>query len=149
MPNLSTNKHAPALSILDIEEAVRFYDEGIGAETIARHFKVSRQAIYYHLRKRSIERRPAAWTGEDNPFWRGGEMFCPQITKIVTAAIQAKILTRPETCSVCGKVYKFKNGQNGIHGHHDDYNKPLEVRWLCLPCHHEWHKHNRAIPLAK
>jgi hypothetical protein len=29
-----------------------------------------------------------------------------------------------------------------LHGHHDDYAKPLEVRWLCAACHHSWHAAN-------
>lgn len=33
-------------------------------------------------------------------------------------------------CEVCGA--------EKVHGHHGDYTKPLEVRWLC-PLHHKWH----------
>lgn len=29
-------------------------------------------------------------------------------------------------------------------GHHDDYDKPLKVRWLCQAHHLEWHKTNKA-----
>lgn len=37
-------------------------------------------------------------------------------------------------CEVCGK----KN----VHAHHDDYARPLDVRWLCEIHHKEWHRDN-------
>lgn len=40
----------------------------------------------------------------------------------------------------------MSDGRALVQAHHDDYNHPLTVRWLCQPCHYEWHKHNRAIP---
>jgi hypothetical protein len=39
-------------------------------------------------------------------------------------------------CEVCGSKKR-------IHGHHDDYGKPLEVRWLCPRHHAEVHNAKR------
>lgn len=47
----------------------------------------------------------------------------------VSRAISSGRLTR-EPCEVCGATK--------VHAHHDDYNKPLDVRWLC-PRHHQEH----------
>lgn len=41
------------------------------------------------------------------------------------------------SCEVCGD----KNSQ----AHHDDYSRPLDVRWLCESHHKEWHKLNGKI----
>ena len=40
-----------------------------------------------------------------------------------------------EPCETCGET-------SNVVAHHDDYAKPLNVRWLCPPCHFEWHKEN-------
>lgn len=36
-------------------------------------------------------------------------------------------------------------GAERAHAHHDDYSKPLDVRWLCPPCHAA---HHRALRRA-
>lgn len=41
-----------------------------------------------------------------------------------------KIKRQP--CEVCGN--------ERTEAHHDNYDKPLEVRWLCFSCHRKWHK---------
>jgi len=38
-------------------------------------------------------------------------------------------------CEACGT-------EDSIHGHHDDYLKPLNVRWLCAAHHNQWHREN-------
>ena len=47
-------------------------------------------------------------------------------------------LSQASNCSICKSTEK-------IEGHHDDYTKPLAVRWLCEQCHKEWHRHNKPI----
>ena len=37
-----------------------------------------------------------------------------------------------QNCEVCGAKQ--------THAHHEDYSRPLDVRWLCPPCHAERHK---------
>ncbi len=39
-------------------------------------------------------------------------------------------------CEVCGTA-------DSVQGHHDDYSRPLEVRWLCVTHHAEHHKLER------
>jgi hypothetical protein len=50
---------------------------------------------------------------------------------ILNREVKAGRIVKPTKCSRCGKPAP----PNRIHGHHDDYDKPLEVRWLCPPCH--------------
>ena len=47
---------------------------------------------------------------------------------------QGKIERKP--CEMCGKKAE---------AHHDDYSKPLEIRWLCFRHHRQWHNENPEL----
>lgn len=47
-------------------------------------------------------------------------------------AVKTGKLVKPTVCSRCPET-------NRIEGHHPDYSKPLEVIWLCDPCHKHEH----------
>jgi hypothetical protein len=56
----------------------------------------------------------------------------------VNNAITAGRIARPSNCEIC-------EGIGNIHGHHPDYNKKLEVAWLCRQCHNRLHVWLREI----
>lgn len=58
----------------------------------------------------------------------------------VEYAIKTGMLTRPKKCSICG------DGPY-IVAHHEDYTKPLEVKWVCCSCHRRIHKGSLTSPL--
>lgn len=57
-------------------------------------------------------------------------------------AIKSGRLIKPSACSKCGRTDK------PIQAHHADYEKPLDVTWLCTGCHadiHNGEKYGRSI----
>lgn len=59
------------------------------------------------------------------------------VYNIVNNAIRSGKLIR-QSCEECGNADK-------IQAHHDDYLKPLDVRWLCQSCHTDVHRKHRNI----
>ena len=50
----------------------------------------------------------------------------------VNNAIRDGKIQKVSECSECGSDFH-------VEAHHDDYSKPLQVRWLCAACHKQWH----------
>lgn len=56
--------------------------------------------------------------------------------QLVARALRAGTLARG-ACEVCGATAR-------VEAHHDDYARPLEVRWLCF-VHHREHAHGQRV----
>lgn len=55
---------------------------------------------------------------------------------IVSKCLREGAITK-QPCEICGET--------NVDAHHDDYNKPLDIRWLCRAHHMEWHSKNSPI----
>jgi len=51
---------------------------------------------------------------------------------LINMRVRRGQLKRPDRCSQCGKIGR-------VDGHHDDYGRPDQVRWLCRSCHMKLH----------
>lgn len=125
-------------------EAVRQYSEGSSLADVAHLYGVTRQSMHSLLKRRMVL-RPRERKGKDNTFYRGGVRADREVHDITERAIEQGLLVRPDKCETCSQGGVFKDGRTAIQAHHDDYNYPLRVRWLCQVCHHEWHKYNQPI----
>ena len=123
-------------------ECVRMYSAGLSLAPIADYFSVSRQAMWDLLRRR-MTMRPQKREGQDNHFYRGGVTVEDQAHNLVETAVSQGVLV-PAPCEICGKIGTMRDGRRIVQAHHDDYNKPLSIRWLCQKHHHDWHKQNKA-----
>ena len=124
------------------EECVRMYDRGMSLAPIAEYFGVSRQAMWELLKKRTTMRSQKRY-GKDNHFYRDGNEADDHAQNLAETALRQGVLQKPTNCEECSEPEKkLKDGRSNLCAHHDDYNKPLDVRWLCHKCHHKWHKKN-------
>lgn len=59
------------------------------------------------------------------------------------SAVRYGKIKKPDLCSICNKTNCI------IHGHHENYSKPLDVIWCCKECHTKIHKmKNRGIDIV-
>jgi hypothetical protein len=59
----------------------------------------------------------------------------------VQKAVKAGRLVKPSICSFCGS-------SRNLRAHHSDYDKPLDILWICENCHrilHNKEAQNEAV----
>mgnify|MGYP003312346089 CR=1 FL=1 len=54
----------------------------------------------------------------------------------VAQAKRVGTLIEPMMCEACGYM-------GSLHAHHEDYDKPYDVMWLCPECHRSLHQSKR------
>lgn len=69
---------------------------------------------------------------------------------------------RREPCAICGRTpdlparpalneleAALEGHRQRIVAHHEDYTRPLDVTWLCTPCHKQRHAMGGGVPLDR
>jgi len=84
---------------------------------------------YDRIRAKYPER--AKYCAEITKAWRSSDKRIMQCHSKVARAVKNGILVR-QPCEICGSEKSI--------AHHESYNRPLDVRWLCEPHHKERHK---------
>jgi hypothetical protein len=146
---------------IDLTQATFLYEAGYSIPHIGRHFGVTKQAAHSALIKAGVHTStprgiaPPLSDEEREEARRLYEEYVQRltVTRYRNAKIQEKArekvlkaiargVLRPGPCEVCGTTAKGSDGRRDVHAHHDDYSRPLAVRWLCSKHHKQWHKTN-------
>jgi len=97
--------------------------------TANRNKNIESVRAYDKARSKEPERIKAAT--EINRAWRAEDLRRQVAHSRVARAVRNGGLVR-QPCCRCGEAKTV--------AHHEDYDKPLEVIWLCQPCHKQRHK---------
>ncbi len=115
--------------IKSIEEGRRFKNEE-GRKTTCSNCGIEKEANYlsggYCMKCKSQAKKI------NRPFRSQEQIFKDDSRILTRLAIKKGFLIR-KPCEIC-------NTEVDVQAHHDDYSRPLDVRWLCRKHHQEHHK---------
>jgi ribosomal protein S27AE len=101
----------------------------------AKHRNENLDRIRAYDRDRAKNPERVRMSADVNRLWRAADSRRVAAHNAVCRAIRKGELVR-QPCERCGESKSL--------GHHEDYDKPLDVVWLCQPCHKERHKEMKA-----
>jgi len=91
-----------------------------------------KQAVYYREWYAQNGRKRAENYIETIALWQKLNPEKRRVCSLTRYAIQIGKIKKPKNCSECGDERKLV-------AHHDDYDFPYRVRWLCYSCHKIFH----------
>lgn len=91
-----------------------------------------RRSRYYREWYRKNGRKRASDYGSVILIWANNHPEAIKAGNAVRKAIRDGVLSRPDNCSLCRR-------QSRVIGHHQNYDKMLDVAWVCASCHRKIH----------
>ena len=122
------------LTKIQVKDICTAYLNGETMVSLAQRFKRTHPAILNQLRRNGVATRPRS-------YFRSRAIVDNRAVQQTNNDLRAGRIVKPSECSECHAVKR-------VVAHHDDYNKPKQIRWLCDKCHHAWHRNNDAIARA-
>jgi hypothetical protein len=127
-----------------------FYRHPMMADGYLNHCKTCKRT--YQQRRDELNRQDPMWAARERARGRGkyhrlyasGRKWVwvdqPLELKrwarqVFSNAVRDGRITKPAACSACEQEVPRRR----LHGHHDDYSRPLDVEWLCARCHRQAH----------
>lgn len=105
--------------------------KGCTKDDVSKHRLENIEKIRAYDRDRAKNPERAKAAQAISAAWRKADSRRTKAHNAVTRAIRKGSLVRCP-CVRCGEEKSL--------AHHEDYDKPLEVMWLCQPCHKQRHK---------
>jgi hypothetical protein len=95
------------------------------------HIEANRRSALRHpeTRAAAAARRPREARLARSYAWKAANRDKVRAHDKVLKALRSGKLTRPDRCERCG------DEERQIVAHHEDFARPLDVVWLCVPCH--------------
>lgn len=94
----------------------------------------------YKLKKKAEKKYNRGNRTGQNQRYYAARRLAYKAHKFVERAIIKGILIRPRSCSICDIVT-----EQPVYAHHEDYNKPADVIWVCWRCHNSLHSKGGEI----